>query len=187
MLGISLTEILLSIYDSSSKRFYLYLLSSKDGFIPKRRDGIIAIGSGSTKVIRYLEKKIEIRNSYISKTDTGLKTVQTKDGISILPRSKDDMIEHNLMDISLIVTISLDELIKTSGLSSIGGLTQNYILNEMGANPVHGKYSDDSGKTWKTGTATDLKGYADMMRKKYLVPTMKKDLSILRIKGIIMN
>ena len=176
---ISPTEIVLSIYNTSTKRFYLYLLTNENDFTPQRRDGILAIGSGSNEIKKYLEKEIENHNAHLSKTDTGLKTVQTKGGLSVLPRTEDDMIELNLMDVSVIVTISLDELIKTSGLSSVGGLTQNYMLIESGVIPIHGKYSDDGGKTWKNGTARDLEGYADKKRRKYLIPRMNKDFNIV--------
>jgi len=175
---ISLTEVVVSIYDKNSKRFYLYLLSSDKFFRPERRDGIITIGSGSDKYRKYLLKEIDHHNVNISKSDSGLKVIQTNKGLSVVPRTNDDRIEKDLMTIATMISGSMDLFIKKSGLTSVGGLVQIYMLNNTGVIPLVGKIRNKSTKKWESITASNLQSYAEMMKRKFKIPTMRKDLSI---------
>lgn len=126
-----------------------------------------------------MDKEIQHLNTNISKTETGSKVVQTNGGLTLIPKTQDDKIEYDLMRVALIVISSMNLFIKKSGLTSIGGLVQNYTLDEKGARPVKAMISSKGKANWKSVTASEMRSYADMINREFSIPSMKKDFSIV--------
>lgn len=144
------TEVIIALRDDRG-RFWTYLLSSRDNFVPTRITGISAIGSGAKEFVNTFKSEVEWITASLGERSRKPQVIQEGDNFRVMPAQPTHRYDVSLIEVANLVNgLAMDQILEHTELTSIGGKTQSLVLTTHGVNRLGGFKSTDDGETWSS-------------------------------------
>lgn len=179
------THVLIAAYNRQRKRPYLYRLFSHDGYAPARRSGVECIGSGAEQFRKEFDKKIDKATHGWAEPCRIREELGHTVGIGADGKPVWIPLERNFLEdippIEVVEPLSevADTLARDEALKDVGGLLQIVILSEHGLTPIKQQKRSGSSGEWSALTAAKLRSLSEMIGRKYIIPRMSADGSLI--------
>ncbi len=133
-----LAEVIIAIRDEKG-RFWTYLLSSRDGFVPTRINGISAVGSGATEFMNAFKSEVEWFTASWGERSRKPQVIQEGDNFRVVPAQPTHRYDVSLIEVANLVNgLAMDQILEHTELTSIGGKAQSLVLTTHGVNRLAG-------------------------------------------------